>query len=101
METSITSETISQQTICGDNKGLDAGMETNKKPIKFEQKKNQLSKAREIFFKDFLSQKMVRTKATVRKQAMMGLPLVSSIRGRHQKMEKVKPHKLGSRGSKR
>ena len=36
MEMSITSETISQQTICGDNKGLDADMETNKEPIKFE-----------------------------------------------------------------
>ena len=46
METSITSETISQQTICGDNKGLNADMETNKELIKFEQKQNQLSKAR-------------------------------------------------------
>ena len=36
METSITSETISQQTICGDNEGLDDDMETNKEPIKFE-----------------------------------------------------------------
>ena len=36
MEMSITSETISQQTICVDNEGLDADMETNKEPIKFE-----------------------------------------------------------------
>ena len=36
MEMSITSETISQQIICGDNEGLDAGMETNKEQIKFE-----------------------------------------------------------------
>ena len=90
METSITSETISQQTICGDNKGLDADMETNKEPIRFEQKKNQLSKAREIYFKYFSSQKMVRTKATVRKRAMMGLPLVSSIRGKTSKDGKGK-----------
>ena len=46
METSITSETISQQTICGDNEGLNADMETNKEQIKFEQKPNQLSKVR-------------------------------------------------------
>ena len=36
MKTSITSETISQQTICVDNKGLDADMEANKEPIQFE-----------------------------------------------------------------
>ena len=36
METSITSETISQQTICEDNEGLDAHMEANKEPIQFE-----------------------------------------------------------------
>ena len=95
METSITSKTISQQTICWDNKGLDADMDTNKEPIKFEQKRNLLSKAREIYFKYFSSQKMVRMKATVRKQATMGLPLVSYIRGRHPKTGKVKPHKLG------
>ena len=67
MEMSITSETISQQTICGDNEGLDADRETNKEPIKLEQKQSKLSKAREIYFKYFSSQKMVRTKATVRK----------------------------------
>ena len=48
METSISSETISQQTICGNNKGLNADMETNKEPIKFEQKQNQLGKARDL-----------------------------------------------------
>ena len=67
METSIISETISQQTICGDKGGLNADMETNKEQIKFEQKSNQLSKAREIYFKYFSSQKMARTKATVHK----------------------------------
>ena len=36
MEMSVTGETISQQTICGDNDGLDVDMETNKEPIKFE-----------------------------------------------------------------
>ena len=51
MEMSITSETILQQTICRDTEGLNADMETNKEPIKFEQKQNQLSKARDIYFK--------------------------------------------------
>ena len=74
MEMSITSETISQQTIFGDNEGLNADVENNKELIKFEQKQNKLSKAREIYFKYFSSQKMVRTKATMRKWAMMGLP---------------------------
>ena len=82
METSITSETISQQTICGNNEGLNANLENNKEPIKLEQMQNNLSKAWEIYFKYFSSQKMVRTKATVRKQAMMCLPLMSSVRGK-------------------
>ena len=66
MEMSITSETISQQTICRDNEGLNADMETTKGPIKFEQKQNQLNKAREIYFKYFLPQRMARMKATIR-----------------------------------
>ena len=65
-------------------------METNKEPIKFEQKKNQLSKARDIYFKYFSSQKMARTKVTVRKWATMGLPLVSSIREKTSKYGKGK-----------
>ena len=36
METSITSETISQQTICGDNEGLNADIKTNKELVKYE-----------------------------------------------------------------
>ena len=79
MELSITSETISQQTICGDNEGLDADMGTNKEPIKFEQKQNHSSKAREIYFKYFLSQRMARTRAKVQRKAMMGVPLAQSI----------------------
>ena len=79
METSITSETISQQTICGDNEGLNVDRETNKEPIKFEQKQNQLSKAREIYFKYFPSQRMARTKGTVRQKAMMGVPLAHFV----------------------
>ena len=33
---SITSETISQQTICGNNEGLNTDMEINKEQLKFE-----------------------------------------------------------------
>ena len=36
MKMSIISETISQQTICGDKEGLNADMETNKEQIIFE-----------------------------------------------------------------
>ena len=53
METSITSESISQQTICGDNEGLNSDVENNKELIKLEQKQNKLNKAREIYFKYF------------------------------------------------
>ena len=98
MEISNTSETISQQTICGDNEGLDADMEANKQPIQFEWKPNQLSKAREIYFKYFLSQRMARMKAMVRRKAMMGIQLTQSVipnkRG-SEKLGKVKTPKIG------
>ena len=74
MEMSITSETISQQTTCVDNEGLNANVESNNELTELEKMQNDLSKAREIYFKYLSSQKMVRTKATMRKQAMMGLP---------------------------
>ena len=79
METSITSETISQQTICGNNEGLNADMETNKEPIIFERKQNQLNTAREIYFKYFLPQRKAWNKVTVRQKAMMGVPLAHSV----------------------
>ena len=79
METSITSETISQQTICRDNEGLNANVENNKEPIKLEQMQNNLNKAREIYFKYFPSQRMARMKATIRWKAMMGVLLVHSV----------------------
>ena len=89
---SITSETISQQPICWDNEGLNADVETNKEQIKFEQKPSQLSKAREIYFKYFSSQKIARTRTTIQKLAKMGLSLVSSIKGKTSKsvMKSVK-----------
>ena len=66
METSITSETISQQTICGDIEGLNADVENYKELIELEQMQNNLNKAREIYFKYFPSQRMPRTIAKVR-----------------------------------
>ena len=61
----MTSETISQHTMCKNSEG--SFKEANKEQIKFEQNPNHLCKAREIYFKFFLSQKMVRTKAMVQK----------------------------------
>ena len=67
METSITSKTISQQTICGDNEGLNLNTKVNdnKEQTKLKKMQNNLNKAREIYFKYFSSQKMAQTKATV------------------------------------
>ena len=90
---SITSETISQHTMC-ENSGC-TYTETNKEQIKLEQKQNQLRKAREIYFKYFSSQKMARTKATVQKCTMMGLPLVPSLKGKPCCSQKGKTPKIG------
>ena len=78
METSITSEMISQQTIGGDNEGLNlnTNMDSSKEQTKLERMQNNLKKAREIYFKYFSLQKMARTKASVRKRAIMGMPFI-------------------------
>ena len=68
---------------------------TNKEQIKFGWKPNQLLKAREIYFKYFSSQKMARTKAMVWKWAMMGLPLVTSLKGRTSLSLKGKTPRIG------
>ena len=88
MEMSITSEMISQQTICGDNGGLNLSnnMANSKEQTKLERMQNNLKKAREVYFKYFLSQKMAHTKATVCKRAMMGMlsnALISQRKGHH------------------
>ena len=91
---SVNSETISQHTMGGDNEGLYVD---NKEPIQFEWKPNQLSKAREIYFKYFPLQRMARTKATVCRKAMMGIPLMQSVsteRG-SEKSRKGKTPKIG------
>ena len=80
METSITSELISQQTICGDNESLELtnDMKYNpnhgKEKTELEKTQNNLKWVREVYFKYFPPlQKMACTRATVRKRAMMGM----------------------------
>ena len=58
MEISITSEMISQQTICGDNEGYNDNVNNSKELTKLEKSQNNLNKAKEIYFKYFLSKKM-------------------------------------------
>ena len=76
---SITSETISQQTICGDNEGYNDSVDNSKEQTILEKMQNNLNKARGIYFKYFSSQRMARTKATIQKWAMMGIPLAHSV----------------------
>ena len=73
METSITSEMVSQQTICRDNESLDIAITSetechlthSKEKTELEQTKDNLKQAREVYFKYFPLQKMAHTKATV------------------------------------
>ena len=60
MEISITREMISQQTICGDNEGLNLNtyMDSSKEQTELERTQNNLKKVREIYFKYFSSQKI-------------------------------------------
>ena len=78
MEMSITSETISQQTICRDSEGLNlnTNMDSSKEQTNLERMQNNLKKAKDIYFKYSSSQKMAHTKATVWKRTMMGMPLI-------------------------
>ena len=79
METSITSEMISQQTIGGDNEGYNDSVDNSKEQTELEKMQNNLNMAGKIYFKYFSSQRMARTKATIQKLAMMGMPLAHSI----------------------
>ena len=99
METSITSETISQQTICGDNESLELTNDTeynlnySKEKTELEKTQNKLKQARKIYFKYFPLQKMACTKSTIRKRAMMGIKTVPQSLppriGKKTKMPKV------------
>ena len=78
METSITSEMISQQTICGDHKNIEIvnNMEPkltqSKEQMEIEQTRKNLIQAQKVYFKYFLSQKMAQTKLTVKQRVEEG-----------------------------
>ena len=97
MEMSITSETISQQTICGDNEGLNLSndIESSKEQIKLERMQNNLKKAREVYFKYLSTQRIACTKVTVCKRAMMWMPVMPPSH-----TEKVTAKKMGRKDSK-
>ena len=84
METSVTSETVSQQTICGDPECLcleitnytEPKLAQGKEKMELEQTKNNLKQAQEVYFKYFPLQRMACTKATVRKRAMVGIKTI-------------------------
>ena len=69
---------ISQQTICGDNEGLELtnDMEYSKEQTEFEKMWNNLKRAREVYFKYFPSQRMAHMKAIIWKRAMMGMTVI-------------------------
>ena len=72
METSITSETISQQTICGDLENIEIvndmepKLTQSKDQMEIEQTRKNLIHAWKFYFKYFSSQKMAQTKSTVK-----------------------------------
>ena len=55
MEISITSETILQQTICGDNESIEltSNMEYSEEQTELEKMQSNLKRAREVYFKSF------------------------------------------------
>ena len=71
METAITSETISQQTICGEpeypNKDCEIDQVQSKEYMtEIEQTRKNLIHAREVYFNYLSSQRMAHTKYSVR-----------------------------------
>ena len=97
METSITSETISQQTICWKNEGLDLtnDVEYSRKQTESEKMLNNLKRAREVYFKYFPLQRMTCTKATIQKRAMVGMTVMPPSQ-----MGKETSGKTGKKGHK-
>ena len=73
METSITSETVSQQIICGGPESLnleitEPKLAQSKEKMEIEQTKNNLIQAWEVYFKYFPSQRMAHTKVLSNKE---------------------------------
>ena len=78
METSITSEMVSQQTICGNPENIEVAndielkLTQSKRQMEIEQTRKNLMNAWEIYFKYLSSQKMACTKSSVRRRAVTG-----------------------------
>ena len=85
MEKPITSETISQQTICGDLNNIEIANDTEPKliqsmeQVEIEQMRINLKNARELYFKYSSSQRMAHTKAMVRKRVAEGAKMVPHL----------------------
>ena len=79
METSITSETISQQTICRDTENVEIANDTEPKQtwskeqmLEIAQTRKNLMQAQKVYFKYLSSQRMAHTKTFVRRRAVNG-----------------------------
>ena len=79
METSITSETVSQQTICGDPENIEIANDTEPKQIQSKEQMSEIMQTRKnliqawkVYFKYFSSQRMAHTKSAVKRRAVKG-----------------------------
>ena len=88
---------ISQQTICGDNEGLELtnNMEYIKEQTEFEKTQNNMKRARKVYFKYFPSQRMAHMKASIQKRAMIGMTVMPPSQTGKDTLEKTvkKGHK--------
>ena len=78
METSITSEMVSQQTVCGYPGNIEIANDTepkliqSKEQMEIEHTRKNLMQTQEVYFKYLSSQRMVHTKSSVRRRVMNG-----------------------------
>ena len=78
METSIVSETISQQNICGDPENIEIvndmepKLTQSKEQTEIEQTRKILIQAQKVYFKYFSSQKMAQMESTIKCRAEVG-----------------------------
>ena len=78
MVTSITSEMVSQQTICGDPENIEIANDTepkltkSKEQMEIEQTRKNLMKAWKVYFKYLSSRRMAHTKSSVRRRVAEG-----------------------------
>ena len=98
----MTSETISQQAICGESENIEIVNDTepkltqNKEQIEIEQTRKNLVNAWEVYFKYLSSQRMAHTKSSARQRAMDGgnviVPTQSSNQPSTQPEKQRAPH---------